>query len=63
MKPFDGEALLSAIRNAIDLSRHALDDELEMRMLRDRYSCLSRREKEVMALVVAGKLTSQGLRP
>jgi len=58
-KPFDDEALLSAIRHAIDLSRHALDDELEMRKLRDRYSCLSRREKEVMALVVAGKLNKQ----
>jgi FixJ family two-component response regulator len=58
-KPFDDEALLSAIRHAIDLSRHALDDELEMRKLRDRYSCLSRRDKEVMALVVAGKLNKQ----
>jgi FixJ family two-component response regulator len=28
-------------------------------MLRDRYSCLSRRETEVMALVVVGKLNKQ----
>ena len=58
-KPFGDEVLLSAIRHAIELSRNALNDELEMRMLRDRYSCLSRREKEVMALVVAGKLNKQ----
>ena len=58
-KPFGDEVLLSAIRHAIELSRNALDNELEMRMLRDRYSCLSRREKEVMALVVAGKLNKQ----
>ena len=58
-KPFGDEVLLNAIRHAIQLSRNALDHELEMRMLRDRYSCLSRREKEVMALVVAGKLNKQ----
>jgi FixJ family two-component response regulator len=58
-KPFGDEVLLSAIRHAIELSRNALDNQLEMRMLRDRYSCLSRREKEVMALVVAGKLNKQ----
>jgi FixJ family two-component response regulator len=58
-KPFGDEVLLSAIRHAIDLSRNALADEQEMRMLRDRYSCLSRREREVMALVVAGKLNKQ----
>lgn len=58
-KPFGDEVLLSAIRHAIGLSRNALDDEQEMRMLRDRYSCLSRREKEVMALVVVGKLNKQ----
>jgi len=58
-KPFGDEVLLNAIRHAIQLSRNALDNELEMRMLRDRYSCLSRREKEVMTLVVAGKLNKQ----
>ena len=58
-KPFGDEVLLSAIRHAIDLSRDALVDEQEMRTLRDRYSCLSRREREVMALVVAGKLNKQ----
>ena len=30
-KPFGDEVLLRAIRHAIDLSRNALDDELEMR--------------------------------
>jgi FixJ family two-component response regulator len=58
-KPFGDGVLLNAIRHAIDLSRNALVDEREMRTLRDRYSCLSRREREVMALVVAGKLNKQ----
>jgi FixJ family two-component response regulator len=33
--------------------------EAEMQPLRDRYASLSRREREVMALVVAGRLNKQ----
>ena len=58
-KPFGDEVLLSAIRNAIDRSQAALDSEEEMRSLRDRYAALSNREREVMNLVVAGKLNKQ----
>jgi FixJ family two-component response regulator len=56
MKPFDADALLSAIQQALERSRTALEHEAEIRELRDRYASLSRREREVMALVVRGLL-------
>ena len=59
MKPFSDETLLSAIRQAIDQSRAVLDQQREIKRLRDRYASLSRREQEVMALVVIGKLNKQ----
>ena len=58
-KPFSDDVLLSAIRHAIERSRAALDHEAEMRALRDCYASLSRREREVMALVVSGLLNKQ----
>ena len=58
-KPFSDDVLLSAIRQAIERSRTALDHEAEMRALRDRYASLTRREREVMALVVSGLLNKQ----
>jgi FixJ family two-component response regulator len=53
-KPFCDDALLSAVRQAIERSRTALDHEVEIRGSRDCYTSLSRREREVMALVVSG---------
>ena len=58
-KPFGDDALLSAIRQALERSRTALDHEAEIGGLRDRYASLSRREREVMALVVRGLLNKQ----
>jgi FixJ family two-component response regulator len=58
-KPFSDEVLIGAIRQAIERSRAALDQEEDVRALRDRYASLSRREQEVMALVVAGRLNKQ----
>ena len=58
-KPFADEALLSAIRHAIERSQTALGNEAEMRTLRDCYASLSRREREVMGLVVSGLLNKQ----
>jgi FixJ family two-component response regulator len=58
-KPLGGDALLNAIEHALDRSRTALDHEAEIRALRDCYASLSRREREVMALVVAGRLNKQ----
>jgi FixJ family two-component response regulator len=53
-KPFNDEILLSAIRNALVRSKALLDRSREIRALKARYSCLTAREREVMALVVGG---------
>jgi FixJ family two-component response regulator len=58
-KPFSAEVLLGAIRQALERSRQILDGEAAMQMLRDRYSSLSNREREVMDLVVRGLLNKQ----
>jgi FixJ family two-component response regulator len=58
-KPFGNDVLLSAIRNAIERSHTTLRHEAEIRELRDCYASLSRREREVMALVVSGLLNKQ----
>ena len=58
-KPLGGEVLLRAIRHAIERSQAALAKEAEMRTIRDLYQSLTHREKEVMALVVSGRLNKQ----
>jgi len=58
-KPLVDEVFLSAIRNAIDRSCAALEHAEHMRALRDCYASLSRREREVMALIAAGRLNKQ----
>jgi FixJ family two-component response regulator len=59
MKPFADDVMLSAIRHAIERSHIALRHEAEIRALRECYASLSRREREVMALVVSGLLNKQ----
>jgi FixJ family two-component response regulator len=58
-KPFSDDVLLGAIQQAIARSQCALDREADMQDLRGRHTSLSRREREVMALVVAGLLNKQ----
>jgi FixJ family two-component response regulator len=58
-KPFGEDVLLSAIRHAIERSRTTLCQEAEIRALRDCYASLSRREREVMMLVISGLLNKQ----
>ena len=58
-KPFSDDALVSAIRNALERSHAVLSREAEMRVIRDCYASLTSREREVMALVVAGRLNKQ----
>ena len=59
MKPFSNEALLNAIREALKRSSVSLGREAEMRSLRDCYASLSRRERQVMVLVVSGLSNKQ----
>jgi len=58
-KPFSDEVLLGAVAQALERSGTALAHETEMRMLKGRHASLSRREQEVMALVVTGLLNKQ----
>ena len=59
IKPLRDDVLLSAIGNALNRSCAALGDAEHMRALRDSYASLSRREREVMALIVSGRLNKQ----
>jgi FixJ family two-component response regulator len=59
MKPFSDVVVLTAIGNAIDRSSRALDGDAELKRLGDRFGSLSRRERQVMTLVVTGHLNKQ----
>jgi len=58
-KPFAEHALLSAIGQALERSRRALQHDANMKSLRERYASLTAREREVMVLVVSGLLNKQ----
>ena len=58
-KPFQDDALLDAVRGGIQRSTAALSRETELKTLRESYAALSRREREVMGLVVSGLLNKQ----
>jgi FixJ family two-component response regulator len=58
-KPFPGDVLLSSIRSAIARSRSALCNDAALQSLRARYTSLTKREREVMGLVVSGLMNKQ----
>jgi FixJ family two-component response regulator len=58
-KPIDEEALLSAVEQALEESRASLVLNSELQLLRARYQSLSRRERQIMALVVSGLMNKQ----
>ena len=58
-KPFRSRALLDAVRAAIERDRAAHKERSEAREFRERYEQLTPREREVMGLVVAGRLNKQ----
>jgi FixJ family two-component response regulator len=58
-KPFRDQDLLDAVQQAIDRDRVERARRAEVDELRTRYELLTPREREVMALVVAGRLNKQ----
>jgi len=58
-KPLRAETLLSVIGSALARSQVLRDRASELQALRACYTSLSRREREVMALVVSGRLNKQ----
>ena len=58
-KPFDDQALLDAVYQALEQERVRSHDREELHRLRDRFETLTAREREVMGLVVTGLLNKQ----
>jgi len=58
-KPYSSEVVLAAIENAVECSRAVLGRQARMMSIQDHYASLSRRERQVMALVVSGRLNKQ----
>jgi FixJ family two-component response regulator len=58
-KPFDDVELLEAISRALEQDQAARDQQHELSTLRNRYARLTPRERQVMALVVSGRLNKQ----
>lgn len=58
-KPFNGDALLSAVRQALERSQRVLEREAKVKALRASYGSLTPREREVMMLVTSGLLNKQ----
>jgi FixJ family two-component response regulator len=58
-KPFDGQTLLDAINEAIKRDRKSKLDQAEINEIQKRVDSLTKREKEVFALVVQGLLNKQ----
>jgi FixJ family two-component response regulator len=58
-KPFHDEDLLNAIHQALDRDRVTREQQNELTELRKRYQSLTARERQVMGLVVSGRLNKQ----
>jgi FixJ family two-component response regulator len=58
-KPVSDVALLSAVRNALELDHKTRQERRELAELRRRYGILTLREREVMAHILRGRLNKQ----
>jgi FixJ family two-component response regulator len=58
-KPFRDQDLLDAIQHAIEIDRVARQERAVMAAVRRRYESLTKREREVMKLIVSGLLNKQ----
>ena len=59
MKPFRPQELLDAVQQALDRDKKLRERRQETAELRNRYRALTKREREVMELVVSGLLNKQ----
>ena len=59
IKPFDDQALLDAIHGAIERDRERRRTAAQLAELQARYRTLTEREREVLKLVIAGRLNKQ----
>lgn len=58
-KPFQDDVLLRAVASAIERSRRAVSEDSAVRGLKTRFASLTRREQQVLSLVVSGRLNKQ----
>ena len=58
-KPFRDQDLLDAIQHALEIDRAARQERSLVAEVRRRYESLTKREREVMKLVVSGLLNKQ----
>ena len=58
-KPVREDELMNAIRQALEGDREARSGRAEIRKLRERFDLLAPRERQVMRLVVSGRLNKQ----
>jgi FixJ family two-component response regulator len=58
-KPFRDQDLLDAVQHAIEIDRLARQERTVVTELRRRYESLTKREREVMKLIVSGLLNKQ----
>jgi FixJ family two-component response regulator len=58
-KPFRDQELLDAIQHALEIDRAARQERSRVAEVRRRYESLTKREREVMRLVVSGLLNKQ----
>jgi FixJ family two-component response regulator len=58
-KPFEDETLVRSVLAALDIAGRRREERLKLTELQSRFDTLTPREREVMALVVTGKLNKQ----
>lgn len=58
-KPFRDQDLLDAVHRSLAIDRHYREESSAITKIRKRFNALTPREREIMGLVVAGKLNKQ----
>ncbi|MDH3639474.1 MAG: response regulator transcription factor [Gammaproteobacteria bacterium] len=58
-KPFEEDALLTAVETAMEKDRHMRREQAELQEVHQRLECLTTREREVFDLVITGALNKQ----